>query len=146
MSNLTEIRQAYERLKQLLDQEMLNRKGEVAELRRFRKWLDTAFYLLAWANFENLTRKKVETIVSEGVRGKGRDMHAWVHLKETLRAYTVKKRLELVFHGQPKVISSLKDQYDLRNEAAHDYKKLPPEANDLPGTLEEWESLVNKFQ
>lgn len=58
MSNLTEIRQAYERLKQLLDREILDRKGEAAELRRFRRWLDTAFYLLAWANFENLTERR----------------------------------------------------------------------------------------
>lgn len=145
MSNLTEIRQAYERLTYLLDKEMLNRKGEAAELRRFRKWLDTAFYLLGWANFENPTRKKVEALISEGARGKSRDRYAWVYLKEGLKGYPVKKRLEMIFHGNPKLINSLKDQYDVRNEAAHDYKKLPPEVNDLPALLQEWEDLVERF-
>ena len=145
MSNLTEIRQAYERLKQLLDREILDRKGEAAELRRFRKWLDTAFYLLAWANFENLTRKKTEALISEGVRSKSREMHAWVYLKEGLKGYSVRKRLELVFHGRPKLINSLKDRYDVRNDAAHDYRKLPSEVNDLPVLIQEWEDLVDEF-
>ena len=145
MSNLTEIRQAYERLKRLLDQEILDHKGEAAELRRFGKWLDTAFYLLAWANFENLTRRSTETLISEGARTKSREAHAWMHLREGLKGFSVRKRLELVFHGRPKLILSLKDQYDVRNDAAHDYKKLPPEVNDLPALIQEWEDLVDDF-
>lgn len=145
MSNLTEIRRAYERLSRLLDREILERRGEAAELRRFRKWLDTAFYLLAWANFENPTRKRAEAVVAEGARSKGREKHAWTYLQEGLKGYSVKRRLELVFHGRPKLIGSLKERYDLRNEAAHDYKKLPPEVDDLSALIQEWEELVEKF-
>jgi len=145
VSNLTEIRQAYERLKQLLDREILDRKGEAAELRRFRRWLDTAFYLLAWANFENLTRKKADAVISEGTRSKSRDMHAWLYLKENVKGFSVKKRLDLIFHNNPKIASSLKDRYDVRNDAAHDYKKLPPEVSDLPNLMQDWETLVDKF-
>ncbi|HEX4767450.1 MAG TPA: hypothetical protein VH414_14355 [Lichenihabitans sp.] len=145
MSNITEIRQAYERLRDLLDQEILNRRSEAKELQRFRKWLDTAFYLLGWASFENLTRKQAETVVSAGARSKGKDSHAWIYLKESFRRFPVKSRLELIFHRNPRLISSLKNQYDVRNDAAHDYKKLPPEVNDLPSLLQEWEDLVTKF-
>ena len=145
MSNLTEIRKAHERLKQLLDQEILDHKGEAAELRRFGLWLDTAFYLLAWANFENLTRKKAEAFISEGARSKGREAYAWAYLREGLKGFSVRKRLELVFHGRPKLLGSLNQQYDVRNDAAHDYRKLPAEVKDLPALIQTWEDLVDKF-
>ena len=123
----------------------MDRKGEARELQRFRKWLDTAFYLLGWANFEHLTRRQAEVVALEGARSKGRDSHAWMHLKESLKYYAVKKRLELIFHGKPRVIGALKHQYDVRNDAAHDYKKLPPEVSDLPSLLQEWEDLASMF-
>ena len=145
VSNLTEIRQAYERLMDLLDQEILNRKGEATELRRFRKWLDTAFYLLGWANFENLTRKEAEKIISINASSKSPEGHAWVFLKEGIKNFSVRKRLELIFHGNHKKISSLNKDYDVRNDAAHDYKRLPPEVSDLANVLQDWEDLVETF-
>lgn len=145
MSNLTEIRQAHERLTALLEQEILGRRGQAAELRRFQKWLDTAFYLLGWANFEYLTRKEVDDRILDGMRSKGRERYAWAFLQEGIKGFSVRRRLELIFHGQAEVVRSLKKSYDVRNESAHDYKKLPPEVNDLSGVLQEWEDLVDKF-
>ena len=143
MSNLTEIRQAYERLRGLLDQEILNRRGEALE--RYRKWLDTAFYLLAWGNFEYLTRKQAEAVATEGARSHGRVKHAWSFLQERIKDYSVRKQLDLVFHTSDDVIRTLNKQYTVRNESAHDYRKLPPETKDLPGLIGEWERLVDRF-
>lgn len=145
MSNLTEIRQAYERLRVLLDREILNRQSEAATLERYRKWLDTAFYLLAWGNFEYPTRKQAEGVIVDEARSRGRVRHAWSFLLDRIKDYPVRKQLELVFHGRDDVIRTLNKQYTVRNDAAHDYKKLPPEAKDLPRVIGEWESLVDRF-
>ncbi len=145
MSNLTEIRQAYERLASLLDQEILRRKGEASELRRFRRWLDVSFYMLGWGNFEYLTRKKAEDLIAGAARSKGLERHAWSYLQQNVKGLPVRQRLELVFHGDEKIIATLNRSYDVRNEAAHDHKKLPPEVDDLPSLLQDWEDLVDKF-
>ena len=146
MSNLTDIRQAaYERLRGLLDQEILNRRGEAPTLERYRQWLDTAFYLLAWGNFEYLTRKQTEAVAMEEARSHGRVKHAWSFLLERIKDYSVRKQLDLVFHGRDDVIRTLNKQYTVRNESAHDYRKLPPETKDLPGLIGEWEKLVDEF-
>ncbi len=69
--------------------------------------------------------------------------HAWFFLLERIKDYPVRKQLDLVFHGRDDVIKTLNRQYTVRNEAAHDHRKLPPEAKDLPGLIGEWEKLVD---
>jgi hypothetical protein len=53
MSRISETQRAYNKLVELLDQEIRKRKGSAKELERFRQSLDVAFYLLGWGQFES---------------------------------------------------------------------------------------------
>ncbi len=66
-------------------------------------------------------------------------------MRNRFKEYSVRKQLDLVFHGRDDVIRTLNKQYTVRNEPAHDYRKLPPETKDLPGLIGEWEKLVDRF-
>jgi len=44
--------EAYDKIAQLLNQEIRKRGGSTQELERFRETLDVAFYLLGWGQFE----------------------------------------------------------------------------------------------
>jgi hypothetical protein len=56
MSRLSETQAAYDRIVQLLDQEIRKRSGDTRDLDRYRRILDVAFYLLGWGQFEYLVR------------------------------------------------------------------------------------------
>jgi hypothetical protein len=51
MSRLTETKRAYDKLIELLNQEIRKRSGSTQDLERFRQTLDVAFYLLGWGQF-----------------------------------------------------------------------------------------------
>jgi hypothetical protein len=51
----------------------------------------------------------------------------------------------LIFHASPVVRAGLDKDYHLRNEAAHNYKSLPKEAQDVSAWLAGLEDLVEKF-
>ncbi len=144
MSRLVDTQRAYDRISQLLDQEMRNRKGSTTELERFRQTLDVAFYLLGWAQFEYLVRKEAEDQIEAKAKGHTVERHAWNYLKANLKGLAVRLRLDIIFHGNPVVRNSLDKDYTLRNEAAHDYK-LPKEAKDISGWLKSLEKLVDDF-
>lgn len=145
MSNLVEIRRAYECLRDLLDQEIRKRRGDAKALERYRHWLDTAFYLVAWANFEHETKKQAETVIAEEARRHGRARHAWSFVHQRLRDFSLARQIELVFHNRAEVTRDLEKHYLIRNAAAHGNKRLPAEARDLPGTIAKWEQLVDRF-
>jgi GAF domain-containing protein len=146
MSRLVETQRAYERLAQLLNEEIRKRSGSTKELEGFRETLDVAFYLLGWAQFEYLVRKETEDRIDENAKARTVERHAWQYLKENVKNLKVRLRLDLIFHANPTVRASLDRDYDVRNEAAHNYKKLPPEAK---GRISVWlrtlEDLVDKF-
>ncbi len=48
-------------------------------------------------------------------------------------------------HTKGKILGSLHDDYDVRNDAAHNYKKLPAEARDESDWLRHLEELVGSF-
>jgi hypothetical protein len=75
---------------------------------------------------------------------RGLDGHAWRYLKENVKAFPVRRRLDLIFHEVPSVRASLDKEYSVRNEAAH-YKLLPKEAKDISAWLKDLEDLVDKF-
>ncbi len=52
MSRIQETKRAYDKIAQLLNQEIRKRGGSTQELERFRETLDVAFYLLGWGQFE----------------------------------------------------------------------------------------------
>jgi len=145
MSRLTDTQQAYDKLTQLLDQEIRKRNGSTAELERFRKTLDVAFYLLGWSQFEYLVRTATEDLIDEKVPAKTVEHHAWKYLKENLKNLPVRQRLDLIFHDDPAMRKSLDKDYTLRNEAAHNNKSLPKEAKDISAWLKILEDLVDKF-
>jgi hypothetical protein len=66
-------------------------------------------------------------------------------LKENVKNITVRRRLDLIFHGNTAVRTSLEKEYTLRNEAAHNYKLLPREAKDVSLWLKQLEEIVEKF-
>lgn len=144
MSRLQETKRAYDKIADLLDQEIRKRKGSAAELERFRQTLDVAFYLLGWGQFEHLVRQEAETHINEHARAHTSDGHAWRYLKENVKNFPVRRRLDLIFHGNHKVLAGLQKDYTLRNDAAHDYK-LPAEAREVSGWLGKLEELVDKF-
>src|ERR1700730_14456860 len=145
MSSLVETRRAYDKLVQLLDQEIRKRSGSAKDLEKFREALDTAFYLLGWARFEYLVTQETKDIIDENVRTKSVEHHAWRYLKDNLRGVTVVRRLDLVFHANPSVRDQLAKDYELRAEAAHNYKSFPKEAKDISTWLQSLEDLVTKF-
>ena len=55
------------------------------------------------------------------------------------------ERLDMMFYTDEILRASLDDDYELRNEAAHNYKLLPREARDVSSWLGKLESLVDKF-
>ena len=146
MSRLTETRRAYDTLTFLLDQEVRNRSGAAKELERFRETLDVAFYFLGWAQFEYLVRQESKSIAQDEARAKSRVRVAWEYLKDNIKEYPVRRRLDLIFHGNPTMISKLNKDYNLRNDIAHEYKRLPVEARDISAWLEQLEALVTNFQ
>jgi hypothetical protein len=62
-----------------------------------------------------------------------------------VKNFSVRRRLDLIFHESPAARGSLDKEYTVRNEAAHDYKLLPREAKDISVWLGELEELVDKF-
>jgi hypothetical protein len=145
MSRLTETKRAYDKLIELLNQEIRKRSGSTQDLERFRQTLDVAFYLLGWGQFEYLVRKEAEERIEENSRARTVDGVAWRQLLETVKGIPVRRRLDLIFHGDQTVLNSLHKEYTVRNEAAHDYKSLPSEAKDVSVWLKELEDLVDKF-
>ena len=145
VSNLTEIRHAHEYLRELLNQELRKRDSKAATLERYVRWLDTAFYLLAWGNFEHLTKKQAEAVIAEEERKHGRAKYAWSFVQKRMRDFSVARQIELVFHGRGEIIENLKQHYLVRNDSAHGYKRLPAEMRHLPDQISEWEKLVDRF-
>jgi hypothetical protein len=145
VSRLSETQRAYDRVRQLLDLEIRKRSGATKELERFRETLDVAFYLLGWAQFEYLVRKETEKRVDEMSKTQTIERHAWQYLMRNLKSFPVRGRLDLIFHTNATVRAALDKDYEIRNEAAHDYRLLPKEAKDISVWLEELEELVEKF-
>jgi hypothetical protein len=145
VSRLSETQRAYDRLSKLLDQEIRKRSGSTKDLEQFRETLDVAFYLLGWAQFEHLVREEAKDLIDINARAHSVERHAWQYLKENLRNFPVRSRLDLIFHANPVARDRLKKDYDVRNDAAHDYKYLPKEAKDVSAWLQSLEDLVNKF-
>jgi hypothetical protein len=144
MSNLTDTKRAYDRLGKLLDAEVLKRKGSAKELEKLRVSLDIAFYLLGWAQFEYLVRQEANEMIKEKARGKTIDGKAWQFLEENIKTIPVRRRLDMIFHGDQATRDQLHKDYTVRSEAAHDYK-MPKEARDVSDWLQVLETLVGKF-
>jgi hypothetical protein len=145
VSRITETKRAYDKLVELLDQEIRKRSGSTQDLERFRQTLDVAFYLLGWGQFEYLVRKEAEERIEGNARAHTLEGHAWRYLKENVKNFSVRRRLDLIFHENASVRGSLNKEYTVRNEAAHNYKLLPQEAKDISVWLKELEDLVEKF-
>ena len=145
MSRIEETKRAYDKLVDLLDQEIRKRSGSTKDLESFRQMLDVAFYLLGWGQFEYLVRKEVEDLIEGHARSKTVDGHAWRHAKDNIKNITVRRRLDIIFHSDPTMRTSLDKENTVRNDAAHDYKSLPKEAKDVSNWLKKLEDLVDKF-
>jgi len=145
MSRLIETAKAYETLTHLLNQEIRRRSGSTADLQRQRDALDVAFYLLGWAQFEHLVKKEAEDVIEtqRGTRQIAR--HAWDFLRKEQKRATVRQKLDLIFHAKPPVRAALDKDYSVRNEAAHNYRMLPPEAKDVSAFLRKLQTLVDEF-
>ncbi len=145
MSRIGETYRAYSRLTQHLDEEIRQRSGSARELERFRETLDVAFYLLGWSQFEYLVRRETENLIDEKATSQTVDQYAWKELRQNVKGLKVRRRLDLIFHANPSVRKDLESDYELRNDIAHDYKKLPREARDVSTWLQRLEALVDKF-
>jgi hypothetical protein len=145
VSRLSETQRAYDKVVQLLDQEIRTRRGPTKDLERFRETLDGAFYLLGWAQFEYLVRQETEDRVKELARAQTIDGHAWSYVRENVKNIKVRLRLDLIFHSNPTVRAGLEKDYERRNGVAHDYKLIPREAKDISAWIESLEDLVERF-
>ncbi|MFM0610191.1 hypothetical protein PQR05_37430 [Paraburkholderia sediminicola] len=145
MSRLNETKQAYDKVLQLLDQEIRNRRGSTKDLEKFRETLEVAFYLLGWSQFEYLVREEVKVVVEGRARAHTADGQAWRYLLDNVKDVSVRRRLDVLFHAKPKIRATLDKDYSVRNEAAHNYKKLPPEAKDISLWLDTLETLISNM-
>lgn len=145
MSSLVETQRAYDKLVQLLNQEIRKRSGSTKDLEKFREALDSAFYLLGWGQFEHLVTQQTKEIIDENIRTKSVERHAWRFLKEHVKSTTIGQRLDMVFHASPSVKDQLAKDYESRKAIAHNYKLLPKEAKDISAWLQNLEDLVEKF-
>jgi hypothetical protein len=145
MSKLTDTKRAFDKVAELLDQEIRKGGSNAKELQRHRDIMRSAFYLLAWAQFEHLAREKAKDIAEGHARGSTVDGLAWSYLKKNIKALPLRAKLDIVSHGNTKVLAQLNDDYDLRNEAAHNYKLIPSYAQDISGWLDDLEDLVGRF-
>ncbi|WP_277980572.1 hypothetical protein [Sphingomonas phyllosphaerae] len=145
MSKLEQTRRAYDKITELLDQEIRGRRGATRELEEFRRLLDTAFYLLGWGQFEFLVRRASRDAVEEHARTNTVHGHAWRQIQVNIKALTVRQQLDIIFHADPRTRAELNKDYTVRNEVAHD-NQLPREAKDLSAWFDSLEEAVDKFQ
>jgi hypothetical protein len=146
MSRLIETKRAYDRITRALDRELTKRSSDASDIEKFRETLDIAFYLLGWAQFEYLVRQESKEIVESNARTKTVDRYAWQHLQDGLKEYSVRKRMDLIFHANPEIRRSLDKDYTVRNDAAHNYKVIPSDAKDVSIWLQKLQTLVDKFE
>ncbi|KPF99809.1 hypothetical protein IP86_08360 [Rhodopseudomonas sp. AAP120] len=146
MTKLNETRLAYDRVKALLDQQLLEKKGSAQQIKDCQSAVNAAFYLLGWAQFEFLTRKEAEERIEADARAKTVHGIGWRYVLANIKAFSLRKKLEVIFFADPVTLNQLNRDYDLRNETAHNYKKLPTEVSDVSAWLDHLESLANKFQ
>lgn len=146
MSKLNETKLAYDRVKTLLDQELLNKKSNAQQIKDCQSAVNVAFYLLGWAQFEYLLRKEAEERIEADARAKTVHGISWRYVLDNIKAFSLRKKLEVIFFTDRTTLDSINKDYDLRNEAAHNYKKLPAEVRDISAWLDHLESLVDKFQ
>ncbi|WP_374411819.1 hypothetical protein [Novosphingobium colocasiae] len=145
MSKLEQTRRAYDKISDLLNQEIRSRRGSTKDLEDYRRLLDTAFYLLGWGQFEFLIRRASRDAVEEHARTNTVHGHAWRQIQANIKALTVRQQLDIIFHTDPRTRSELDKDYTVRNEAAHD-NQLPREAKDLSAWLDKLEEAINKTQ
>ncbi len=145
MSKLTDTKRAYDAIAKLVDAQILKKGSNTKDLQRFRETLDVAFYLLGWSQFEYLAREEARGRIEEMTRSKGVDGSAWKFVHQNLKSFTLRKKLEVIFHSDAKTLHTLNDDYDLRNDAAHNYAKLPKEARDISAWLTGLEDLADRF-
>lgn len=145
MSKLDETRQAYDELKRLLDRELLTRRRDTAHLRKTQEALDAAFYLLGWGQFEHLSREAARERIEQEAAAKGILGIPWQFMKKSLGSVPIRTRLDIVFHADPKTRATLDEDYEQRNEIAHNYKLLPKAAKIISDWLRRLDELVDKF-
>jgi hypothetical protein len=146
MSRITDTKRAYQRLSKMLDKELVERRGDTKELEQFRQTMDAAFYLLAWARFEYLVRKEAEEVVDQHASSKGIDGHSWRYFKENIKSVSVRKRLEVILHAEPKTLQALDKEYTFRNDIAHDNKQLPKEVGGVEAWIVKLEDVIEKLR
>jgi hypothetical protein len=145
MSKLIETKRAFEEIEELLNQKIRNGGTRAKELERHRATLQRAFFLLGFGEFERIVKTKAKEVIGEKSPQKGIDGHAWRYLKDNLKGVPLRKQLDIIFHGNEKIRSSIDDNYDIRNDIAHNSQHLPSNAADIAAWLESLEDLVDKF-
>ncbi|MGH1575500.1 hypothetical protein ACRAWG_38885 (plasmid) [Methylobacterium sp. P31] len=145
MSKLTETKQAYDRVQDLLRKQLLVRGSDARQIRAAQEAVDASFYLLGWGQFEYLTRREAEQRVDAEARAKTIHGAAWRYVKKNFSSFSLRRKLEVIFHADQATLATLNEDYERRNETAHDYKKLPPEARDISAWLEGLEQLVDRY-
>lgn len=145
MSKLIDTRRAYEAITKLVDAEILKKSSNMRDLQRFQEDLDVAFYLLGWARFEHLVRDEAKDRIEGYARSTTLDGRAWKYVQQKIKDFPLRKKLDVIFHSDAKTLAELNDDYDVRNDAAHNYARLPREARDISAWLRGLEDLVDKF-
>ena len=92
-----------------------------------------------------LVRQEAGDLIDDKARAQTVERHAWLFLKENLKGLAVRRRLDLIFHAQPAIRAKLDRSYELRNDAAHNYKSIPQEARDISAWLASLEELAESF-
>jgi hypothetical protein len=145
VSKLSETKLAYDRVKALLDQQLLEKKGSAQQIRDCQEAVNVAFYLMGWAQFEFLTRKAAQERIETEARAKTVHGVAWRHILKNFSPFSVRRKLEVIFFTDQATLGRLNKDYELRNDESHNYKKLPRDVSDVSAWLDHLETLVDKF-
>lgn len=145
MSKLTETQKAYDRISDLLAQAILSNKSSANDIKKAQDFLDVAFYLMAWGQFEYLIKNEVKDRVADNARAKGLPGFPWKLLNQNIKQMTIRQMLELIFIADQRTREKLEKDYGVRNASTHDYRMLPTPRVRVSEWIAELEEYVEKF-
>ncbi len=144
MSRLTETRRAFDKISDLLDQEIRKKTSSSKDLENYRAIAEIAFYVLAFGQFEYLVKREATGIIDANAALKTLDGRAWKIVQQR-GDVPLRKLLDLIYHADQKVLKSLNESYTIRNDSVHGNQMLPKEAKDVSLFIQQLGELVDNL-
>ena len=144
MSRLTETKRAFNKVTNLLDQEIRKNSSNSKDLEKYRAIVEIAFYVLAFGQFEYLVKREATGIIDQNAELKTLEGRAWKIVQQK-GDVPLRKLLDLIYHADQKVLKSLNESYTIRNDSVHGNQMLPKEGKDVALFIQQLEELVDNL-